>query len=281
MKPGFASFSAVPAECLFLVVRVGWGLSALRAERSLARALPGNAPGGAPAFFASPKKVGKERRPDTDAPLRGVRCGARPGREVPKLVPAVLKHRPFCFRPVLRSSPSAHGDEPTRSARCASPRLSRLYLCSCMCMCEAQRAAWSAPLAAGEERRAGRKQKPALSEDRRDEFAGFPASPSTAANPAQPGGRVGSPFFGYFLWRSKESNCAAGRIPRHRLRSRRSARRAEQASPASTPDKSHSARRANKPTPARQTEETHSTYRVEQATPARKAEKTPNSRSHP
>jgi len=31
---------------------------------------------------------------------------------------------------------------------------------------------------------------------------------------------VGSPFFAYFLWRSKESECAVGRTTRHQPRQR-------------------------------------------------------------
>ena len=48
---------------------------------------PGYAPGGAPTFFASPKKVGKERRADVRAPsLRyGVPCAARVRRGLAEL----------------------------------------------------------------------------------------------------------------------------------------------------------------------------------------------------
>ena len=47
----------------------------------------GTRPGGRLTFFASPKKVSKERGPDGDGPLRckGLPCGARQGREGRKL----------------------------------------------------------------------------------------------------------------------------------------------------------------------------------------------------
>ena len=46
-------------------------------------------PGGRLTFFASPKKVSKERRPDVHALLRRVRCAAQLGRGLAKL--AALK----------------------------------------------------------------------------------------------------------------------------------------------------------------------------------------------
>ena len=50
----------------------------------------------------------------------------------------------------------------------------------------------------------------------RSEFRNAAPRPSTAGCPQRSGGtrEVGSPFFGSFLWRDKERNCAAGRTSR-------------------------------------------------------------------
>ncbi|WP_027478908.1 hypothetical protein, partial [Curvibacter gracilis] len=42
------------------------------------------------------------------------------------------------------------------------------------------------------------------------EFSETPPKLSSAADPAQQGVHVGSPFFAYFLWRDKESEAPAG-----------------------------------------------------------------------
>jgi hypothetical protein len=49
----------------------------------------------------------------------------------------------------------------------------------------------------------------------RSEFCGPPPESSTAGFPQRSGGTqtVGSPFFAYFLWRSKESESPAGATP--------------------------------------------------------------------
>ena len=50
----------------------------------------------------------------------------------------------------------------------------------------------------------------------RSEFCGGTPAASIAGCPQQSGGTrpVGSPFFGSFLWRNKERDCAAGRMSR-------------------------------------------------------------------
>jgi len=64
------------------------------------------------------------------------------------------------------------------------------------------------PVGHGEQRRLGRKKGSRLSE--RSEFSETPPKLSSAADPAQQGVHVGSPFFAYFLWRDKESEAPAG-----------------------------------------------------------------------
>src|SRR5450830_608826 len=64
------------------------------------------------------------------------------------------------------------------------------------------------PVGHGEQRRLGRKKGSRLFE--RSEFSETPPKLSSAADPAQQGVHVGSPFFAYFLWRDKESEALAG-----------------------------------------------------------------------
>src|SRR5450830_241297 len=67
------------------------------------------------------------------------------------------------------------------------------------------------PVGHGEQRRLGRKKGSRLFE--RSEFSETPPKLSSAADPAQQGVHVGSPFFAYFFWRSKKSEAPAGRNP--------------------------------------------------------------------
>ena len=77
-------------------------------------------PRGRATFFASPKKVAKERRPDDGAPLRGMLCGAR-GRGIRRTRP---EYRPQttadggCAAPPapLRSSTPSTGPDTARLA---------------------------------------------------------------------------------------------------------------------------------------------------------------------
>src|SRR5450830_871042 len=64
------------------------------------------------------------------------------------------------------------------------------------------------PVGHGEQRRLGRIKGSRLFE--RSEFSETPPKLSSAADPAQQGVHVGSPFFAYFLWRDKESEAPAG-----------------------------------------------------------------------
>ena len=64
------------------------------------------------------------------------------------------------------------------------------------------------PVGHGEQRRLGRIKGSRLSE--RSEWSETPPKLSSAADPAQQGGHVGSPFFAYFLGRDKESEAPAG-----------------------------------------------------------------------
>ena len=64
------------------------------------------------------------------------------------------------------------------------------------------------PVGHGEQRRLGRiRARVCLSVS---EFSETPPKLSSAADPAQQGVHVGSPFFAYFLWRDKESEAPAG-----------------------------------------------------------------------
>ena len=64
------------------------------------------------------------------------------------------------------------------------------------------------PVGHGEQRRLGRIKGSRLFE--RSEFSETPPKLSSAADPAQQGVHVGSPFFAYFFWRSKKSEAPAG-----------------------------------------------------------------------
>ena len=82
---------------------------------------PGYAPGRAPTFFASPKKVGKERRPCVRDPLRGQPAFARFGRGLREL--ASLKQHAARFRP----KPAKAGTATKGSWGCAARTMKHEY----------------------------------------------------------------------------------------------------------------------------------------------------------
>jgi hypothetical protein len=187
---------------------------------------PGVRPGGRPTFFASPKKVGKERRPAFRA-LRVPELG---------LGPAGKKGtRPHCVRNSdnffslsagpIPSSALNTGKSNSHTARFASP------IGGCRAAAphrgDAQRAElcspWAAPSNAANRGRSGTPRQPDLSESLYP-GASCPAAPGlrvAQGTPVLRGAAVGSPFFDYFLWRSKESNSAAGPKPRRAATQRR------------------------------------------------------------
>ena len=81
---------------------------------------PGLRPGGRLTFFASPKKVSKERRPDVHALLRRVRCAAQLGRGLAKL--AALKQTRALFPPksALLAVPDGRVGSGTDGCCCAA-----------------------------------------------------------------------------------------------------------------------------------------------------------------
>ena len=194
----------------------------------------GSRPGGRPTFFASPKKVGKERRPGLRAPLRGVPCGARGLRQVQKLALGTgLKQfapGPSGNLSPLRSSALRTGPEPQyhsprlrHRARAGSLREPRKPAQASACTMPQASCAPLGPMRRAEERRAWGgvrstlqhlTHRSCLSGAQRSEFCDAPQDRAPQGTPrAARGAKPGSPFFASFLWRSKERESAAGPRP--------------------------------------------------------------------
>ena len=181
---------------------------------------PGVRPGSRPTFFASPKKVIKERRPDGSAPgyrgsLRYSQTGGQPDNSPlstgTQTGPAVAVYR--SYPGLLRCSAQPTGEH--NSARFASPTPGSPLRGEPLGRCAASRMAVALPRV---ERRAwdwagGRRKKVVRvpNEVRASSF--FSRRPEPKLGDPK-GAKVGSPFFAYFLWRSKESRSAAGPKPR-------------------------------------------------------------------
>ena len=187
------------------------------------------------------RKATRMRRPSL---TRGVPCGARSAGRSQKLAPAGLKHlRPTALRAATprRCAPRRRIREsrtPTPS-RLAARRLDEYRRQMTEGWChqrgDAQRAEWSC---IPRRRRRGAQrdgvaarsavERRCLSPRRGRVSALAPAREHRSGPLATArGAEVGSPFFACFLWRSKESRCAAGRISRHEARSGRTPRRGE------------------------------------------------------
>ncbi len=203
----------------------GWALDFVAAVRCAASSActcwPGCAPGSAPPFLVRTRKGGKRKRPhvcDPCASLRG------------KPAPQRLRGARWNSLRSLRSLRSNNPREPDHEARAscgarATPQAPRRRRSDGPC--------WgSTPLwPCREAQGLGRTHAPqdacawwsgllrlsARSErSERSEFRSTAPGASIAACPQRSEGTrpVGSPFFGSFLWRSKERDCAAGRTSR-------------------------------------------------------------------
>jgi hypothetical protein len=219
----------IPLESLFLPLLPGEGGGEgppafdLRVALEL-RPEPGIRPGGRVTFFASPKKVTKERRPHCLRPSASLRatCGARFRRGPRKL--AALKHaRPF-FRLKLRSSAQPEGRGAGTEAGTAFASLGELQVQQPKAQVRAM-ARWSSiPSGRAEERSFSRiRARDCLSEASSSET---PRKASTAGCPQRSGGSrtVGSPSFAYFSWRDKKSESPAGANSRLRPHTKRNVR---------------------------------------------------------
>ena len=183
---------------------------------------PGVPPGSGLTFFASPKKVSKERRPDFRA-LRVPEIGAgAAGKKELALLGCAQRSSDNFFsdpppRPQSRRSIRAlcqgHPRSPAGREVCARPAWRCAASCVALHPLAAARSAPARGLPA-----AGRSNKvvraPLARRAKRASFLCSPSGREHRSEPGTPGAGVGSPFFAYFLWRSKESEPAAGRDPR-------------------------------------------------------------------
>jgi hypothetical protein len=194
----------------------------------------GSRPGRRLTFFASPKKVSKERRPRirrpaTQGPLR---CS---GLGLHRRTRCATLRSNSCDESVLvcasRIAPSpallgaSYGDLNPNTTRLACGIAWRWSLAHCVSQlppdAEGEAGLCSGPVWGAEERRAGggvRSTLPHLTHcdvfersRRRSAFRNAPPARAPQGTPrAARGAPSGSPFFAYFLWRSKESRSPAG-----------------------------------------------------------------------
>ena len=187
---------------------------------------PGVRPGSRPTFFASPKKVIKERRPDGSAPgyrgsLRYSQTGGQPDNSPlstgTQTGPAVAVYRSYPGLLRCSAQPTGAEQQPHSSLRIAH---TGLPLCG-----KPRRAMRSEPSCIPRGRRRGAQRPEGCRPqggrtklfEHRPQGGRVLRSPSGREHRSEPGtsgGAVGSPFFAYFLWRSKESRSAAGPKPR-------------------------------------------------------------------
>ena len=182
---------------------------------------PGCRPGSRVPFFASPKKGTKERRPDCRALRATPSLGLR-RREKKETRPRFARCSDNFFSDSAVATPSSARH--TGGFRSGSRKVAR-GPALCRTTREAMR---SEPSCLPRWRRRGAQQpegcrpqagRTKLSEHRwpKAKRASFLCSPSGCEHrsaPGTPGAGVGSPFFAYFLWRSKESRSAAGTTSR-------------------------------------------------------------------
>jgi hypothetical protein len=192
-----------------------WGCMSFLLLRLLGSACsspPGFRPGSRITFFASPKKVIKERRPDGCAPeyrgsLRYSQTGGQPDNSPlgtgTQTSPAVAGYRSYPGLLRCSAQPTGAEQQPYGSLRIAS--MGRRKAAPPDGRCEASRVVF--PVGGGEERSGPRVaarravERSCLSTDRREgEFFVRPRVASTAADPvprAPPSGRLSLPtFFG-------------------------------------------------------------------------------------
>jgi len=196
----------------------------------------GSRPGGRVTFFASPKKVTKERRPRIRRPAAQgpLRCS---GLGLHRRTRCAALRSNSCDESVLecasRIAPSpallgaSYGALNPNTTRLACGIAWRPPLAHCVSqprtMPQASCAS-SGPVRRAEERRVGGGVRSTLQllthcdvferSRRRSEFRNAPPTRAPQGTPrAARGAEPGSPFFGYFLWRRKESNSPAGARP--------------------------------------------------------------------
>ncbi len=142
-------------------------------------------------FFASPKKVTKERRPHEAGLRLPLRCGRqRAGRETRSL------------RSLRQAGPAQAPLPPAPPRRLRAEHLRRV----CQRLPNGD---GGCPLGDAAQRGAARGCcRPALSE--RPQGASFAHGPLTPCSAREPAGRTlaGAPFFGYFLWQAKKVTAA-------------------------------------------------------------------------
>jgi hypothetical protein len=195
----------------------------------------GSRPGGRVTFFASPKKVTKERRPRIRRPAargplwcsglglhRRTRCAALRSNSCDESVLECASR--IAPSPALLGA--SYGDLKTNTTRLACGIAWRSPLAHCVSQPRTMpkaSCACSGPVWGAEERRAGGgvrstlqqlTHRNCLSGAQRSEFCDAPPdrAPQGTLRAAK-GAPSGSPFFGYFLWRRKESDPPAGTGP--------------------------------------------------------------------
>ncbi len=228
--PGRFGFRMAPVErllCLF----------SLRCFRTLGSpwGVAGTGPGGPLTFFASPKKVSKERRPRCRCPSGSRNGGDRNGKR-DKLACGSDKSRFFIrfsprhFGSVRRGFNSKTSTPPHPGPPLAGREFSRAWPMpsiphakSAVVMIARQapvepKRLWPLKFRCEQPKKGGAKRikKRNLSEPQASLFR-FPLCPSLLRVPRR-GCEPRPPFFAYFLWRSKESEWPAGASPGYSLR---------------------------------------------------------------
>ena len=190
-------------------------------------------PGGRVTFFASPKKVTKERRPRIRRPAargslwcsdlglhRRTRCAALRSNSCDESALECASR--IAPSPALLGA--SYGDLNPNTTRLACGIGAQAPLAHCVSQfppdAEGEAGLCSGPVRRAEERRVGGgvrstlqqlTHRNCLSGAQRSEFCDAPPTRAPQGTPrAARGAEPGSPFFAYFLWRSKESRSPAG-----------------------------------------------------------------------
>ena len=179
---------------------------------------PGLGPAAASLFFASPKKSKQKKgEPGVRSPaLRsGVPCAARNRREAQKLGPLALRHLSLLIRRPLRCSARPQrrgaGTSASRDARAmVSVIRSKPVLPSEGLKAPGSLAVMRRRVAQGQAGKGAQMSEPEGRVSARPAWAEQRSVPVAQRRDDA----SGSPFFAYFLWRSKESRGAAGRTSR-------------------------------------------------------------------
>ena len=174
-------------------------LSLLRQRREPKKGDPTSAPFGFP-------RLGPVRREKKNSPFWPSANGAQ---TIFFLLPPPRPQSRRSTRGLCRGHPRS----PAGRETCARPAWRCAASCVALHPLAAARSAAARGLPA-----AGRSNKvvraPLARRAKRASFLCSPSGREHRSEPGTPGAGVGSPFFAYFLWRSKESEPAAGRDPR-------------------------------------------------------------------